>query len=307
VKPLNFKHLFYFQQVAQEGSVQAAASRLNVTPQTISGQLRLLEQQLGAELLRKSGRQLELTSAGRLALHYSRDIFDLGEQLRDALHYGEDQQPRQFRAGIVDALPKAIAHQLLLPALDAGPTQLICREQPMPDLLGELAVGKLDLVLADSPIPANMKIRCFSHLLGSSRMECFATAALSAQWPAAFPQCLHGAPLLLPTDTHSGLRASLLSWLARHQVQSRIMGEFDDSALLKAFGSQGHGFFFAPAVIRDDVCSKYGVTLVGEVDELQQAFYALCADRDGGDQSIERIITVAQQQLHSPHTPKTAD
>lgn len=300
MKALNYKHLQYFQLVAEEGSVQAAAARLNVTPQTISGQLRVLEQQLGVELLRKSGRQLELTSAGRLALHYSRDIFALGEQLQHALHQGDDPQPKQLRVGIVDALPKAIAHQLLLPALAASPTQLICREQPMPDLLGELAVGKLDLVLADSPIPPNMKIRCFSHLLGSSPLACFATPELQQTHSQPFPQCLQGAPLLLPTDTHSGVRASVLSWLSRQQVHARIAGEFDDSALLKAFGGQGHGFFFAPAVISSDVRSKYGVQSVGTVTELQQAFYALSAERTTDDHGLEHIVTAASDYFRLP-------
>ncbi|ASP40126.1 LysR family transcriptional regulator [Bacterioplanes sanyensis] len=296
---LNYKHLLYFQQVAQEGSVQAAAARLNVTPQTISGQLRLLEQQLGVALLRKSGRQLELTSAGRLALQYSRDIFALGDQLQQAMRQGDKPQPRELRVGIVDALAKSIAHQLLMPALTQEPLQLTCREQPMPDLLGELAVGKLDLVLADSPIPANMKIRCFSHLLGSSPLACFSAPSLQQVFHAPFPHCLQDAPLLLPTDTHSGVRASVLSWLSRHQLECRIAGEFDDSALLKAFGSQGHGFFFAPAVISQDISDKYGVTAVAVVDELQQSFYALYAERDNGNTSVQRIVDSAADYFAS--------
>ncbi|MBS51532.1 MAG: transcriptional activator NhaR [Oceanospirillaceae bacterium] len=290
MKRLNYKHLQYFHCVAEEGSVLAAARRLNVTPQTISGQLRLLEDELGNQLFAKAGRGLELTDAGRVALDYTREMFRLGDELQEVMLQETTERPLEFRVGIVDALPKSIAHRLLAPALSgSGFMRIICHEEQMSVLLGELAVHRLDLVLADSPIPSGMNVRCFSHPLGRSTMACFAAPALVQQFSPDFPQCLRDAPLLLPTDTASGLRTELLSWLDRMDISMRISGEFDDSALLQAFGGEGHGFFFAPSAIREEICAKYDVTCVGEVDELVQEFYAVSAERKISHKAVKLI------------------
>lgn len=276
---LNYKHLRYFYAVAESLSIKDAARRLNLTPQTISGQLKMLEDELGEALFRKSGRGLELTEAGQLALEYCQEIFRLGDELQEVLHQGLDSRAEVLRVGIVDALPKSIAHRLLAPALqESANMRLVCREEQMTSLLGELAVHRLDLVLADSPIPAGMNIRCFNHVLARSTLACFAAPGLSDPH-APFPQCLQDAPVLLPTDTSSALRTNLLSWLQRQQIKVRIAGEFDDSALLKAFGSQGHGYFFAPKMVAEEICQRYGVTIVGQIPELEQTVYGIVAER----------------------------
>lgn len=300
MRSLNYKHLLYFHTVATEGSIQQAAERLNVTPQTISGQLRLLEDDIGNALFSKSGRGLALTDAGQVTLDYTRQIFQLGEELREVMRLGVSNRPLEFRVGIVDALPKSIAHRLLRPALALpGSMRLVCHEERMTSLLGELAVHELDLVLADSPIPGGMNIRCFNHLLGKSTLACFASDDLIAQSSLPFPQCLDQAPLLLPTDSASGLRTQLLSWLNRTGISVHIAGEFDDSALLKAFGSQGHGYFFAPTLIQAEICQKYQVRCIGQVDELVQEFYALSADRKITHQGVQAITEQAQFGLDS--------
>lgn len=276
---LNYKHLRYFYAVAESLSIKVAAKRLNLTPQTISGQLKMLEDQLGEDLFRKSGRGLELTEAGQVALEYCNEIFRLGDELQEVLHQGLDSRAEALKVGIVDALPKSIAQRILAPILkDAGNMRLICREEQMTALLGELAVHRLDLVLADSPIPPGMNIRCFNHVLARSPITCFAAPELlSTGLP--FPQCLQDAPVLLPTDTSSAMRTNLLSWLQRQQIKVRIAGEFDDSALMKAFGSQGHGFFFAPQMVTREICERYDVKVAGDIPELEQTVYGIVAER----------------------------
>ncbi|MGB1092149.1 MAG: LysR substrate-binding domain-containing protein, partial [Oceanobacter sp.] len=205
---------------------------------------------------------------------------ELGDQLQEVMQLGIDDRPVEFRVGIVDALPKSIAHKLISPALGLpGNMRIICHEEQMSTLLGELAVHRLDIVLADSPMPPGMNIQCFNHALGESPLACFAAPELANQISQSFPDCLKDAPILLPTDTASGLRTELMSWFKRSDLPVRVTGEFDDSALLKAFGSQGHGFFFAPDVIREEICSKYQVHWIGTVEDLTQEFYAISADR----------------------------
>lgn len=293
---LNYKHLRYFYAVAESLSIKEAARLLNLTPQTISGQLKMLEDELGEDLFRKSGRGLELTEAGQLALEYCQEIFRLGDELQEVLHQGLDSRAEVLRVGIVDALPKSIAHRLLAPALrESTNMRLVCREEQMTSLLGELAVHRLDLVLADSPIPAGMNIRCFNHVLARSTLACFAAPELAAT-NLSFPHCLQDAPVLLPTDTSSALRTNLLSWLQRQQIKVRIAGEFDDSALLKAFGSQGHGFFFAPEMVAQEICERYGVTIVGQIPELEQTIYGIVAERRMTHSAVRQLTGKALEQ-----------
>lgn len=295
MRRLNYKHLQYFYTVAELSGIQAAADRLSVTPQTISGQLKLLEDELGEALFRKHGRGIQLTDAGHLALEYCRDIFRLGDELQEVLHQGLATRPEELRVGIVDALPKSIAHQLLAPVIrNASHMKLICREEQINALLGELVVHRLDLVLSDSPMPAGMNIQCFNHSLGHSQVACFANKSL-INTKLHFPQCLKDAPVLLPTDSSSAMRTNLLSWLQRQNIPVRIAGEFEDSALLKAFGSEGHGFFFAPKMISKEVCDRYGVELVGVIEELEQEFYAIVAERRINHSAVKELTERAKQ------------
>lgn len=285
---INYKHLLYFYNVAETGSLHAAANKLAVTSQTISGQLKLLEDDLGEPLLRRKGRNVELTDAGQMAYQYCKDIFRLGDEMQEVLQLGLDARPEELRIGIVDALPKSITHRILAPVIENHPDmKIICREEQMTTLLGELAVHRLDLVLADSPMPPGMNIRCYSHELGSSEIACLAHRRLLSS--ETFPSCLKDAPILIPTGSSSTLRTNILSWLKRQGINVRVAGEFDDSALLKAFGSAGHGFFFAPEVITEEICNRYDVELVGVVPDLQQSFYAIVAERRHPHSAVREI------------------
>ena len=276
---LNYKHLYYFWVVAKAGSIARASEQLHLTPQTISGQLSLFEEMQGEALFRKQGRNLELTEAGRLALSYADDIFALGRELEDVLHHRPSTRTVQLRVGVSDALPKTVAYRLLEPALSLPQTLRInCREGKLELLLAELAMHKLDVVLTDSAMSVTAKVRGYSHLLGQSGISFFATPALAAKLSPVFPALLDGAPLLLPGED-AALRGRLLQWLDRHQLHPQITGEFDDSALMSAFGQAGAGIFAAPSVIADMVMRQYDVQLLGQTEDIQEQFYAISVQR----------------------------
>ena len=215
---VNYKHLRYFWAVAREGGVARASERLNLTPQTISGQLSLLEESLGVDLFTRVGRNLQLTETGRLALSYADEIFSLGGELEEAIRQLPKSRPQLFLVGVVDVMPKSIAHRILEPALQMQePVRMICREASLDTLLAELAVHRLHLVLADRPIPPTVSTRGFSHKLGECAVSFFATETLEKQLKGDFPRCLDGAPLLLPSSG-SQLRSSIDRWL--HKLDS---------------------------------------------------------------------------------------
>jgi LysR family transcriptional activator of nhaA len=294
---INYKHLRYFWMVAKEGGIARASERLHLTPQTISGQLGLLEEQLGEALFTKVGRQLELTDAGRLVLSYADEIFALGGELEDALRNLPQERPMVFRVGVVDVVPKSIASRILAPALALNdPVRLVCRESNLDSLLGELALHRLDLVIADGPIPSGLNVTGYNHNLGESGISFLATASLAKALRNGFPQSLTGAPLLIPSEINM-VQSRLLQWLEGLHIHPRIVGEFDDSALMKAFGQAGKGVFIAPSAIAEEVVKQYRVRIIGSTEAVREQFYAINTERRIAHPAVAAIIKVAREWL----------
>lgn len=277
---MNFKHLHYFWAAAKAGGVVRAAEQLHVTPQTLSTQIKLLEGRLGCRLFKKSGRGLELTDEGRTALRYAEQIFTLGSELESALRNARDgQRTLDFRVGVADSVPKAIAYRLLEPAL-ALPAQvrLICHEGTLQDLLAQLSVHRLDLVIADKAMGKQTSVKAFNHALGTTAMSFFAAPVLKRSLKGEFPKCLDGTPMLIQ-GASSAMRQRLDRWLAEHGLRPQLIGEFDDAALMKAFGGEGRGVFMSPTVLEAETCTQYGVKLVGRTTELVEEFFAISVER----------------------------
>ena len=294
---INYKHLRYFWVVAREGGVARASERLHLTPQTISGQLSLLEKHLGVDLFSRVGRNLELTDSGRLVLSYADEIFSLGGELEEVLNQLPDDRPQLFRVGVVDVVPKSIAHRVLQTALQMPePVRMVCREASLDMLLAELAVHRLDLVLADRTIPPTISMRGFSHKLGECAVSFFATEKLIKKLTGDFPRCLDGAPILLPSSG-TQLRSGIDKWLDKHRIHPRMVAEFDDSALMKVFGQQGVGVFLAPAAIEAEVALQYQVSAIGRVDEVQERFYAISVERKVTHPVVSAVVEAARESL----------
>ena len=266
---LNYHHLQYFWVVAREGSIVRASDQLHLTQATISGQIRTLEHVLGEKLFNRVGRNLVLTDIGRTVLRYADEIFTLGRELMDTLKGRPTSRPVRLVVGVADVLPKLIAHRLLEPAFKLfEPIRLICREGKHDHLIAQLAVHELDVVLTDSPIGPTVKVRAYNHLLGESGVTFFGVAPLAAKCRRGFPRSLNGAPFLLPTD-NTTLRQALDQWFEAEGIRPTIMGEFEDSALLKVFGQRGVGLFVAASVIEAEVRRQYGVQVVGRVENVR--------------------------------------
>jgi LysR family transcriptional regulator, transcriptional activator of nhaA len=297
VQWLNYHHLRYFWVVAKHGSLQAAGKVLHVSHPTISAQIHALEDQMGQKLFEKSGRRLVLTDVGRIAYRYAEEIFGIGRDLMDAMSGQLVDGNRRLDVGVVDAVPKLVVQQLLAPALEmVPPVRLHCHEDRFDKLLSDLALGAVDVVISDAPIPTGSSIRAFHHLLGDSSVSIFGVPALAKKHKRGFPESLNGAPFLVPSD-NSALRRDLNHWFDRRKIQPRIVAEFDDSALLKVFAAQGHGLFAAPSVVADQVCTHYGVQLLGEVSGVRERFYVVSLDRKVKHPAVVAISDSARRGL----------
>ena len=297
---MNFKHLHYFWVAAKAGGIVKAGEQLHTTPQTLSGQIKLLESRLGRQLFRKSGRNLALTDDGRVALRYADEIFALGGELEAALRpasRGASAQAQDFRVGVEDAVAKTVAYRLLEPALQlAQPVRLLCSEGQFPDLMAQLALHRLDLVIADEPLTSKLSVKAYNHKLGSSPLSFVAAPAVAAKLRGPFPQCLNGAPMLVPGGS-SSVRPQLDAWLTRHDLTPHVVAEFADGALMQAFGRQGHGVFLTPSVVEDETVAQFGVKVIGRTKEMLDDFYAISAERRITHPGVAAITAEARGSL----------
>ncbi len=295
---MNFKHLHYFWVTARAGGIVRAGEQLHTTPQTLSAQIKLLEDRLGRRLFRKNGRRLELTDDGQVALGFADEIFSLGNELETAMRE-KREGPRvlEFRVGVADLVVKAVAYRLLEPALNLpDPVRLVCSEGKFDDLLGQLALHKLDLVIADEPLPRRVSVKAFNHELGSSTVSFFCQPQLRRQLRGAFPRCLDGAPLLVQ-GAASVVRQQFEAWVTRLQIAPRVVGEFDDGALMKAFGREGRGVFMAPSVLETEIAAQYGVEVIGQSSDLVEQFYAISVERRISHPCVVAITDAARGRL----------
>jgi LysR family transcriptional activator of nhaA len=300
---LNYKQLHYFWSVAKTGSIIQAAKRLHLTPQTLSGQIAVLETNLDTLLFRRVGRRLELTDAGRMVLSYAEDIFRTGGELEEMLRGSRGGRPLQFRVGIADVVPKSVAYRLLAPAMALpDPIRILCREDKLDRLLSELAIHRLDLVLADSPMPDQAEVQAYSHALGECGVSFLASPELAARLGGEFPALLNAAPLLVPGEG-TAMRGQLMHWLAAQDLHPRIVGEFDDSALMNAFGQGGSGLFPAPSLVVPELLRQHGVVVVGATELLYERFYAISVERRVSHPAVLAIMDTASREFLSGNGP----
>jgi len=294
---LNYHHLMYFWLVAREGGLAAAAAKLRLSHSTLSAQIRSLEESLGEKLFERKGRNLALTEMGRLVYGFADEIFTLGDELLDTVRGRPTGRTLKLVVGISEVVPKLVAKRLLEPARSrAINARISCREDKPERLLAELASHALDVVISDRPSPAGGGTRIFNHLLGECGVTIFARGPLAAKHRPGFPRSLDRAPMLLPTES-TALRRAFDQWCDAHGIRPRIEGEFDDLALMKAFGQDGRELFPAPSVIESAVRRQHGVEVVGRIPEVKERFYAVSAERRIRHPAVIAICEKARNDL----------
>lgn len=294
---LNYHHLLYFWAVVREGGISKAAEKLRLSQPTISAQIRQLEESLGERLFQKQGRTLVPTDVGRLVFRHADEIFGIGRELMETLRGRPTGRPLQLTVGVANAVPKFIVYRLLQPvAHDPDAMHLVCREDNHERLLTELVTHALDVVISDIPAAPSVRVKAFSHLLGESDTAFFAPSAIAATIRRRFPASLQDAPMLLPT-TNTALRRSLDEWFDKQGIRPRVVGEFEDTALMKVFGQGARAVFPAPAAIEQDVCRFYGVKAVGRTSAVRERYYALSVERRLKHPGVVAITSTAREEV----------
>ncbi len=294
---LNYHHLLYFWSIAKHGTIAKACEELQLAQPTISAQLRVFEDRLGEKLFLRKGRHLVLTEMGRVVFKHAEDIFSIGQDLMNTVKGRGSGRALRLTVGIVDVVPKLLATRLLESTFRQFPTvRLVCWEDKLDRLLADLAIHGLDLVIADTPAPPTIKVQTYNYLMGESGVTFFASAKLAARHRRNFPQSLNGAPILLPTS-NTMLRRSLDDWLTGHDLIPTVIGEFQDSATLKAFGQHGHGLFPGSTAMEKEICRQYQVQVVRRVDAIKQKFYAITVERRMKHPVVMALFDTARREI----------
>ena len=282
---LNYNHLYYFWMTQTKGSVTGAAEALFLTPQTVTGQIRLLEQRLGGRLFKRKGRQLEATELGHLVFQYADKMFSLSYEMMDVINYRKEDQIL-FDVGIADALSKQLASRVLMSVIPKdGSIHLRCFESTHELLLEQLSEHKLDMILSDCPVDSSQHAGLLSKRLGGCGVSFFCKAPLPEK---AFPACLEERKLLIP-GRRTAMGRQLTQWFEQQGVSPSILGEFDDAALMKAFGFFNQGIFMAPTIYREEILEGEGVMLIGETQDLMEEYYVIFAERMIQHPAVKRV------------------
>lgn len=285
----NYRHLYYFWVVGKEGGIAKAAERLGMAVQTVSTQVRELERSLGCALLKPAGRGLVLTDAGQAAMRQAEQIFQLGERLPELVHATSASPTVRLAVGISDSLPKLVVRRLLQPVIHELDLRLLCHEDALEGLLSDLALHKLDVVLADRTAPVNPNLKLYSHGLGASPMAWYGPPEWADQARQGFPMSLEKVPVLLPTH-HASARARLDQWFEQAGVRPRIVGEFQDSALMATFSSAGMGVFPAAQWVDSKLSRRYEVQCIAPCEGVEEHFYAIGTEKRVMHPLVQRLL-----------------
>ena len=297
MKQLNFHHLQYFYAVAKEGSVTRAAELMNVTPQTVSGQISTFEEYIGAPLFKREGKRLEPNSLGQITMRYADDIFNLGNELSRTLATRDVGQVANFNVGVVDAIPKVMVFEMLNDCFDLDQRFVLeCHEGDLPSLLADLSINKLDLIISDQPLPVGVSVRAINHYLGQSGVTFFTSNGHSEKYKHDFPQSLNNSPFLMPSRNSAQFQ-SLISWFVQTKIAPTIVAEIDDSALLKFFGQKGRGIFCVSSSVEKDVLEQFDVEVIGRVESVSDRYYGILPERKIKHPATDNVLAAAEKLL----------
>ena len=287
---LNLRHLYYFWTIAREGSIVRASEVLDLTPQTLSGQLATFEASLGNALFRRANRSLQLTDFGQTVLGYADEMFQTAQALSDVLRQPPENRPLSLGVGIAASIHKLIAYQLTKPALSLSrEVRLNCRTGNTTELLKQLNQRELDVVLTDRQPDTSQAGSVRTYRLASSSMSLFATPQLAEHLSEHFPASLDRQPFLA-SSLDAPYVAALMNWFASKNIRVKVVAEVDDSALIKVFGREGLGYFAAPTAIRDEVCRQYQVDHVARIAEVRDNLYAVTRARGAHNAAVAELI-----------------
>ncbi len=274
---LNYQHLRYFWAIAHAGTLTRAAAQLNLSQSAVSVQLGTLEAKLGHRLFERTGKQLVLTEAGRIALDYADTVFAAGDELLSTLA-GRPRANRQtLRVGAIATLSRNFQMEFLRPIIDRADVALVLRSGSMAELLALIKAHALDVVLANSPARRDPRSDLRSHLLSRQPVS-LVGRPLKKGKRFRFPQDLKTVPIVLPS-LDSDVRIAFDRILDDAGIHPLVQAEVDDMAMLRVIARESDGVTLVPPIVVRDELAAGTLIEYCPVSGVEERFYAIVQRR----------------------------
>lgn len=289
METLNYHHLRYFREVANDGNLTRTAARLNLSQSALSSQIRELEARLGHKLFERTGRRLILTEVGRIALDHADRIFNTGHELLATLQRTGGKTP-PLRIGALSTLSRNFQIRFLQPVLSRADTSLQLLSGDASMLYRALAELSLDVLLTTEPPHQSTDQGFVTHRLADQPYGLHGQPALLHY--ETLRSLLSEAPLIVPTG--QSVRAGFDSLVARLDLEPQIVADVDDMAMVRLLARAGAGIAVAPAVVlADEIAAGTLATAPFELG-ISEVFYAVTAKRNFPHPAVQSLIQAAR-------------
>lgn len=275
---LNYHHLRYFHAIASEGSLTAAAGRLNISQSALSIQLKKLEESLGCALFAREHKGLVLTEEGRMAMDYAETIIRSGDELLQTLVNRKGLYNRALRVGAVATLSRNFQIDFVREVMANPEVEVIMRTGPLHELLAQLEAHSLDLVLSNQTVRLDSRTRLESQRIGDQAVSLVGPKRTGRRKPFRFPQDLEGYPLILPT-ADATIRVAFDGLLRRAGIHPLVAAEADDMAMLRLMARSGNVLTLVPPVVVQEELQSGELEEYCRIDSIHESFYAITAVR----------------------------
>ncbi|UGB39546.1 LysR family transcriptional regulator [Frateuria soli] len=274
---LNYNHLRYFWEVAREGNLTRTAGKLLISQSALSIQIRKLENQLGHDLFERSGRQLLLTEAGRIAFDHAEAIFSGGEELLATLRHRSDGHRSILRVGALATLSRNFQIGFLRPLLGRPDVEVVVRSGTTAFLLQGLEAHRLDVVLVNVPPPRDAATSWVAHEIAGQPVSLIGTPERIGKGDT-LDRLLASHPLVLPT-MESSVRIGFEALVDRLGVHVRVAAEVDDMAMMRLLAREDIGLAVVPPIVVKDELASGRLVEAHQLPQLSETFFAVTMKR----------------------------
>src|SRR4029450_12662833 len=248
---MELRHLRYFVAVAEEGSLTVAAERrLHTSQPSLSRQIRDLEDEVGAQLMVRGARGIELTAAGRVFLDHARLALAQVEAAGEGARRAAEPVKQSFALGFLtgqemDWLPEAIR----ILRYELPNIEITISSQYSPELAGALVRGKLDVAFLRPETQATGL--AFKLVTKEPLVLVLPADHRLASLEAINPQDIAGETFIGVSDTAPVLRVVIDDYLRRSGVAIRPDHEADHLAMAMSLVASTRGGALFPAYARN--------------------------------------------------------
>ena len=299
-RPLEFRQLRYFVAVAEERHFGRAAERLHISQPPLSQQVRKLEAEIGAPLLRRTTRRVELTAGGEVLLDRARDILSAVDGATEDARRAASGELGRLAIGFTGSATYATLPGLAGALREALPgVELdLHGELLTPAQVARLLDGSLDLGVLRPPVRER-----------ALEVEVLRREPLVAVLPeshrlaraAAVPlEELRDEPFVTyPSPFRSVVHDAVEEMCAAHGFRPRVALEASETATLVSFVAAGIGVSLVPDSVRH--MTVHGAVYRPLGPGAAEVELAVAWRRDDHTPALERALAIVRGAIGSRH------